>query len=311
MQYPATSMIVFGVSITDPAMYDRAAGPGIERAREEDSVVFPFAAAGSIYRSYNVLMDKAAELEGVEALVLVHQDAEIDDPEFCAKLRRAMADPDVGVVGSVGAIDVRSIAWWEGSVTCAPLIHRYSELGGGDVVAFSWKGQKQPAFAATGEVDSVDGFMLALSPWVIKNVRFDESLGQLHGYDFDFCLSVREAGKKIVTEDLYMIHHHSLDLISDPETWVEAHMRIAEKWDGRMPKIGDEGNGTDWKYRARRAEAEAAASRAICQAEQLKFSALERQVYSSISWRLTHPLRALNERRRRLKARYGTRLAKP
>lgn len=300
-------MIVFGVSITDPEMYDRAAGPGIERARESDSVVMPISAAGSIHRSYNVLLDRAAELKDVEALVLVHQDAEIDDPEFCAKLRRALADPDVGVVGAVGATDVRSIAWWDGSVTWAALIHRYSEFSGGDVVAFSWKDQQQPAYSTTGEVDTVDGFMLACSPWVVQNVRFDEGLGQLHGYDFDFCLTVREAGKKVVTEELYMIHHHSLDLISEPETWVEAHMRIAEKWDGRMPKVGDEGYGPDWKHRARRAEAEGAAARALYHAEQLKFAALEREIYGSISWRLTAPLRRLNARRRRWKARSAIR----
>lgn len=302
-------MIVFGVSITDPEMYDRAAGPGIERARESDSVVLPISAAGSIYRSYNLLLEKAAAMDGVEALVLVHQDAEIDDPEFCAKLRAAMADPDVGVVGCVGAMDVRSIAWWDGSVTWACLTHRYSEFGGGDVVSFSWKGQPRPAYATTGEVDTVDGFMMALSPWVVQNLRFDESLGQLHGYDFDFCLQVREAGKKVVTAELFMIHHHSLDLVSNPETWVEAHMRIAEKWEERMPKVGDEGRGPDWKQRARRAEAEAAAARAIMYAEQLKFGALERQVYNSISWRLTQPLRAANEARRRMRARIGSRRA--
>ena len=32
----------------------------------------------------------------------------------------------------------------------------------------------------------------------MRNVRFDESLGALHGYDFDFCLQVREAGRKVV-----------------------------------------------------------------------------------------------------------------
>ena len=37
-------------------------------------------------------------------------------------------------------------------------------------------------------------------------------------------------------------------------------MRVAEKWDGRMPGVGV--GGGDWKQRARRAEAEAAAARA-------------------------------------------------
>ena len=77
-----------------------------------------------------------------------------------------------------------------------------------------------------------------LSPWAVRNVRFDESLGTLHGYDIDFCLQVREAGRKVVTADFRAIHNHTLEPFSDPEAWIEAHMRIAEKWDGRMPDVG-------------------------------------------------------------------------
>ncbi len=69
--------------------------------------------------------------------MLVHQDAEIVDPDFCAKVRAALADPDVGLVGCVGALGVRSIAWWEGSVTWASFAHRYAELGGGEIPAFT------------------------------------------------------------------------------------------------------------------------------------------------------------------------------
>jgi hypothetical protein len=297
-------MIVFASSITDPDVYREAAEPGIRLAAEPDSQVIANAAAGSIFRSYNLLMDSVAERDDIEALVLLHQDAEITDPDFCGKLRAALSGPDVGVVGCVGAIGVRSIAWWEGSVTWASFVHRYGELGGGDLPAFSWNGESLPAYARTGEVDTVDGFVLALSPWTVRNIRFDESLGQLHGYDFDFCLQVRAAGRRIVTADFKVVHHHSLDLISDPETWIHAHMRIAEKWDGRMPRVGEAG-GT-WKERARRAEAEAAATRALAVSTQLKADARERQlarelgiVTESISWRLTDPLRRLNELRRR------------
>jgi len=297
-------MIVFASSITDPELYRKAAEPGIRRAREPDSEVIANAAAGSIFRSYNLILDTVAQRDDVEALVLLHQDAEIDDPAFCAKLRAALKDPEVGVVGCVGAIGVRSIAWWEGSVTWASFIHRYGELGGGDLPAFSWNGQERPAYARTGEVDTVDGFVLALSPWTVRNVRFDESLGQLHGYDYDFCLQVRAAGKRVVTADFQVVHHHSLDPISETETWIQAHMRVAEKWDGRMPRVGEAGG--EWKQRARRAEAEAAATRAIAVSTQLKSDARERQlerelgiVTESISWRLTDPLRRLNALRRR------------
>jgi hypothetical protein len=300
-------MIVFGTSITDPEMYERCAEAGIRVAAEPDSEVIANAAAGSLFRSYNLILDSLADRDDVEAVVLLHQDAEIADPDFCVKLRRALADPDVGVVGCVGAIGVRSIAWWEGSVTWASFVHRYGELGGGDLPAFSWNGSEVPAYARTGEVDTVDGFVLGLSPWVVRNVRFDESLGQLHGYDFDFCLQVRAAGRKVVTEDFKVIHHHSLDLVSDPETWIQAHMRIAEKWDGKMPGVGVAG-GT-WQERARRAEAEAAATRALAVSTQLKADARVRQLErdfaettESISWRITEPLRRANAWRRRRRA---------
>jgi len=289
-------MIVFAASITSPETYESCAEPGIRLAAEPDSQVFAYQAAGSIFRSYNLILERAAALDDLEALVLVHQDAEIADPEFCRKLRRALADPEVGVVGCVGAVGVRNIAWWEGSVTWGSFTHRYQEMGGGDLPALSWESEGLPSFAHTGEVETVDGFVLAVSPWTARNVRFDESLGQLHGYDFDFCLQVRAAGRKVVTEDLKVIHHHSLDLVSNPETWVAAHMRVAEKWDGRMPNVGAAGG--DWKQRARRAEAEASVARTQAVAAMLQAEAKTREVTESKSWRLTAPLRRLNARRK-------------
>lgn len=291
-------MIAFGCSITLPATYARCAEQGICLVAEPDSVVYANAAAGSLARSYNLLLDTAAARDDLEALVLVHQDAEIVDPAFCAKLRRALSDPQVGVVGCVGAIDVRSIAWWEGSVTWASFTHRYKELGGGDVDSISWNDDGQPAYSRTGEVDTVDGFILVLPPWTVHNIRFDESLGKLHGYDFDICQQAREAGRKVVTADLKVIHHHSLALMRDIEGWKEAHMRLAEKWEGRLPRVGYAGG--DWKHRARRAEADASAARAQATAAGLVRDARVKAVHglldeltSSRSWRLTRPLRAV------------------
>jgi Glycosyltransferase like family len=301
-------MIAFATSITEPEAYNVYAKPGLDRVAEPDSEVLAFAAAGSIFRSYNLLMDLAAKHDDLEALVLVHQDTEIVDDEFCQKVRNALSDPDVGVVGCVGAVGVRSIAWWEGSVTWASFVHRYGEYGGGDLPAFSWVYDERPPYAETGEVDTVDGFLMALSPWVVRNVRFDESLGQLHGYDFDFCLSVREAGKKVLTADFKAIHNHSLDLVSNVDKWVEAHMRVTEKWEGRMPGIGD--GGTDWKLRARRAEAEAEAGRAVAVSRGLQLDARELELQrafdettNSLSWRITAPLRWVNAQLKRLSGR--------
>ena len=293
-------MIAFGISVTDVEKYQRYAQPGIERAAEPDSEVIAHQSLGSVFRGYNVLLDRAGEMPDLEALVLLHQDTEIVDEDFCEKVRAVLADPDVGLVGCAGAIGVRSIAWWEGAVTWASFIHRYDEFGGGDLPAMTWQREDVPPIAELGEVDSIDGFLMVLSPWAVRELRFDETLGMLHGYDFDFCCQVRAGGKKVVTADLRAIHNHSLELISDMEGWIATYVRLIEKWEGKLPHIG--GGSDNLRMRALRAEAEAAYSKGKALSDELRAEALSRlnkEMEESTSWRLTRPLRAVGRMLRR------------
>src|SRR4051794_123393 len=295
-------MIAFGCSITQPDQFRRCAEPGIRRAAEADSVRFGLPAAGSIAQSYNALLDRAAELADLEALVLVHQDAELMDADLCATLRAALRDPEVAAIGCAGALDVRSIAWWEGSVTLASFSNRYEDHGGGDLLSFSWSWEDAPPWAQTGEVETLDGFVLVFSPWAVRTIRFDESLSRFHGYDIDYCLQVREARRKVVTADFRAIHHRQIEMIPDPEEWIEAHVAVAEKWDGRMPRIGTAPG--DWRERALRAEAERDVAGALAHTKVVELEAraaeLRRgiaETRGSLSWRLTAPVRRLGAAR--------------
>jgi GT2 family glycosyltransferase len=298
-------MIAFAVAVTKDEEYEQYAKPGLERSREPDSELIVLSATNSLFRSYNTLLAEARKLEDLEALVLVHQDTELVDDDFCEKIRRALEDPDVAIVGCAGAIDVRSIAYWEGSVTWGSFVHRYKEYGGGEIEAISWDLTKAPDYVRTGEVDSIDGFAMAFSPWAVAELEFDESLGRIHGYDLDICLQARAKGKKVVTTDFRAVHHHSLELIRDTEDWIQAHMTLSRKWEGKFPGIGF-GSDVDWEYRARRAEAEASMARkqagAAGHVRDAKVREIRRDLdraHSSVSWRMTAPLRSWKARLKR------------
>jgi len=297
-------LIGFGVSISGAEAYRRYGQPGVRLASEPDSELFAYAAVEPIARTYNLILDAAAQREDLEALVLVHSHTEIVDASFCAKVREALADPDVGAVSSAGATGVRGIAWWEGDVVSAAVRHVYEEHGGGEMPALSWTQRKPPP----AEVEALDGQLLVLSPWVVRNLRFDETLLLGHGFDLDFSLQVRSTGRKLMVADLHVAHHRSLELIADLEAWVEAHIRVAEKWNQALHEAA--GDEAAWKQRARRAEAQREAARTVAFSERMKLDArlleLEQAFEAetgSASWRATAPLRFLNRRRREAAAR--------
>jgi hypothetical protein len=296
-------VIAFATAIAEPESFHAYTQPGIRRAAEPDSPVLAYAAVGSLSRSSNILLDAAAALDDLEALVLVHPHAQIDDPELCAKARAALADPAVAVVGAIGTVGAPGPAWWEGRVSAGAVTHRYTEHGGGEFPALPWAPREVPF----GPVDVVDGFLLVLSPWAVSSLRFDETLPNSHGHDVDLCLQARAAGRKVVTADIRAIHHRELELMSTVDLWIQAHIQLARKWAGRLDTEPADEDG--WRARARRAEAEREAARAMAHAHTLaadaRLAELERRleaVTHTPSWRLTEPLRRLNAMRRRRRA---------
>ena len=102
-------MIAFAACIGSEEKYTRFAAPGLRAVAEPDSLIAEATTSTSIFEAYNEVLDALAGDESLEALVLLHEDTEIVDAEFCAKLRRLFADPSVAVVGVVGARGVRSL----------------------------------------------------------------------------------------------------------------------------------------------------------------------------------------------------------
>lgn len=167
----------------------------------------------SICTAYNSIIN-AVDGQDIDALVLMHDDLELTDPDAEAKIRKAIEDPSVAIVGIGGGRGVCSIAWWDRS----PLGHQMTDSG---IVDF---GQR------TGDVDYIDGSFMILTRWAMQNLRFDEQY-QFHGYE-DICLSATAKGKRVVVAGIDTHHHTGLGFRSPEvhEKWLAADALFKRKW---------------------------------------------------------------------------------
>ena len=206
-------MIAFAACIGTQETFERYARPCLAHVAEPDSPLAEIE-TDSIFAGYNEALDAFYAYDDLEALVLLHEDVAIEDPAFCAKVRARLSDPSVAVIGAIGATGIRSLCWWEGEIR-----GRVWETRG--LIDHG---------AGCHDVEALDGLLMVLSPWAVRNLRFDsESFHGFHGYDVDFCLQARAAGRRVLTEDLVVFHHTRGGIGNEADFW-EADLRLRRKW---------------------------------------------------------------------------------
>lgn len=144
----------------------------------------------SIARAYNMILD-SLKASPCDILVLQHDDLEITDPDWVTKLEAVFEDPEVGIVGIAGARAVNGLAWWF-----------YEKVGHQqtDGIGFLDFGER------SGDVMALEGSFLAVGPWFMENMRFDEQYPGFHGYD-SVATEVYGMGKRVVVADIDTWHH--------------------------------------------------------------------------------------------------------
>ncbi len=189
-------MLYFGSSVGHPELLNAHCAPGLKASMTGEPYVHIAVPTNnrSIYPTYASIMREAVRADA-ECLVLLHDDLEFQDTGLAAKLRTAFSDPTVAIVGLIGARNVRTLRWWQGDRR-----GRVEDKGYG-VHDFGFDG------GIVADVDSVDGMMIALSPWAMRNLTLDESRDSWHGYDADLCFQARAKGKRVVVADIKAFHH--------------------------------------------------------------------------------------------------------
>lgn len=154
----------------------------------------------SITVAYNNVLDAYRARGGIDALILIHEDLEMIDPDTEAKVLKAFEDPEIAIVGVAGGKGVTSLAWWEAPERFG---HQYTDSGLLEL------GPRE------GEADSVEGSFLAFSPWAVDNLRYDERMTGFHCCD-EIVIGARRAGKRVVVRDIATHHHTQVGLFKSP-----------------------------------------------------------------------------------------------
>jgi hypothetical protein len=167
----------------------------------------------SIAEAYNSILD--AYLPRVlDAVILVHDDLEMIDPDTEAKVLAAFEDPTVGLAGVAGGFGVTSLAWWNAST-----------VGHQQIDA-----QMLDFGPRAGDVDLLEGSFLAFSPQAVRRLRFNPIPG-FHGYD-EIAAQCKAADMRVVVVDIDT-HHHTRLGFDSPQSyaaWLEGDRIFREKW---------------------------------------------------------------------------------
>jgi GT2 family glycosyltransferase len=172
-------------------------------------------------------LNQGAALAGGDVLCFLHNDTEMRDLRWLARLRAALDEPGVGLAGLYGARRLRRDGRYAGRTIVHALEGAVTLRG--DVIT----------------VAAVDGVCLMLRRDVLARAGgFDEGYGFFHGYDRDLSFAVREAGLRCAVVDARCVHHgggtrtgaaaprrRAQDL-ADRRAALE---RFAAKWRHRLP----------------------------------------------------------------------------
>lgn len=184
-------MIAYGVCVRSQEAFQRYCLPGIVTHGGEAAVLLT-ATDVPLSVGYNDILDAAAELDDLEALVLLADDCTIEDTEWQDKvLSGVLEGTDVG--GVIGASGGTGLDWW------------------------SWDARHGGLRTPRGEirhdrgstiVEIVDGSCIILSPKAVQTLRFGaETFGSDHGAEIDLCFQAAEADLYVRVLDLDVTQH--------------------------------------------------------------------------------------------------------
>ncbi|MHB1739715.1 MAG: methyltransferase domain-containing protein [Actinomycetes bacterium] len=218
-------VMLYGICVGDDERFAKRTARSLRNAGVPEDRIITRRDQSSIFHAYNSVLSQVRDMPDLTGLVLVHEDVTVDVAQLEATLSPLLADPSVGIVGAVGARRIPSLAWWDGEPA-----GRCQETRG--LVEYGF---------ADPDVDVVDGLLMALSPWAVRTLEFDErTFSGFHGYDADLCLQARHHGKRVVVAELDLFHH-TTGGYGDKAAFDRSDAALRRKWSSYFrtsPSVG-------------------------------------------------------------------------
>lgn len=168
----------------------------------------------NIADAYNAILEAVRDFDP-DMLILLHDDLEILDPDAETKLLAAVSQPDVALAGIAGGGGKAGLAWW-----------------GQDPIGFQRTDVMTIDFGRrSGEVDLLEGSLLAFSSWATWHLSFDMTYPGFHGYD-EVAMQAIRRGKRNLVVDIDTHHHTQMGFksVHSSQQWSEADQLYRMKW---------------------------------------------------------------------------------
>ena len=174
-------------------------------------------------------LNRAWRLAETDYVCVLHNDTELVEPEWLARLVAALAEPGAGLAGLYGVKRLRRSGRYVGRT----IVHSLAE---GPTVRPPWE-----------EVAVVDSVCMCLPRALLEEVGgFDEGYGFYHGLDRDLSFAVRERGRRCLVVRAPFVHHgggtRAREFSAHPErerrdlaARREVLARFRTKWNHRLP----------------------------------------------------------------------------
>lgn len=187
-------------------------------------------AATSIFSKYNIGINywEANDLKDDDVLVFCHADVKILDKDFEEKVLYAFDNkPTLGMAGIIGSKEMHdSGGWW----LCNTNLHK------GHLTQWVDEEEKNKYHLNRGEGNHfdmcvVDGLCLFVRGKVAKEIKFDDAYfpNSYNFYDYDYSLSVLEAGYNVGVLDIDLEHKSAGYGIYEYD-WISNKEKFVNKW---------------------------------------------------------------------------------